>query len=156
MQYKEFIVFNIVTQACRTQPLTLTHQFYHCISTGRQEANSNNTKAQDAGKECGWADAMVPPTPASQVMWEDICSGWYKFTLYRAILIQLPTPQRSHNSILTRYSQQPKGALLRVRPQTRNSKWFHLCVKSNKLVVVAYRPVLRRILSCIPSSSPDQ
>lgn len=33
-----------------------------------------------------------------------------------------------------------------MRAQTRNSKWFHYCVKSNTWVVAAYRPVLRRIL----------
>lgn len=49
-----------------------------------------------------------------------------------------------------------KRSLVMSEAQTRNSKWFLLCVKSNKLVVVAYRPVLGRILSCIPSSSLDQ
>ena len=56
-------------------------------------------------------------------------------------------PQPSPKSQV--YSDQVLTAAKRslvMRPQARNSKWFHLCVKSNKSVVAAYRPVLRRIL----------
>lgn len=54
-------------------------------------------------------------------------------------------PKQSHKTMLIRGSEQPKGALLwGLRPW--NNKWFHLCVKSNKPVVAAYGPVLRRVL----------
>lgn len=88
-QHEEFIVFDSVTQACRTQPLpALPRPLHRCVSAGRREANEDDGKLRTL-EEVRLAGAVAPPTPAAQVRREDTGAGG-KTSPHRATLTQPP------------------------------------------------------------------